>query len=157
MDPPAPPRSCAGGSRCSAALPCKWTCTGPLSAPSLSAGTSPSGWSWGHRCHSPPLGTSSKGKSRKITTVRVELTWILPRHCWGGFLSREGNPKGKGTFLSDDVNEDVNDNESSCSPNPSTGRMEKEREFNYFVLSEWTPKPQPKEESVIRRQEGSKL
>lgn len=54
-NPPAPPLCGAAVSLCNAELPCRWSGTGPQSAPFLSAVTAPSGSSWAHQYHSPLL------------------------------------------------------------------------------------------------------
>lgn len=66
---PALPRYASAEFLCSAARPCRWTCTGLQSAPSQTAGNEPSGWSLAHRCRNPPL-LDSMVNIRLITSLK---------------------------------------------------------------------------------------
>lgn len=67
---PAPPPVSSGPCLCTAALPCRWTCTGPRSAPCRSAAAAPAGWSWGCRCRNPDLGAQTIIGSDNVSKVQ---------------------------------------------------------------------------------------
>lgn len=99
---PAPPPVSSGPCLCTAAPPCRWTCTGPLFGPCPTSAVGPSGWSLGCRCHSRDLdGTNEDWVEAPNKEVRLPLV---------GFL----------TLPVDDVYEDVDDDDGAGSADACT-------------------------------------